>query len=80
MTNRPAEKVPFVYSFSGKSLTIGKHKIRLGIPEMNFIKPKSQLRSHIVIAVEIMFDSQFLSSGKMSFLRSLLLFFAFVEI
>ena len=44
-----AEKVPFVYSFSGKSLTIGKHKIRLGIPEMNFIKPKSRLRSHIVV-------------------------------
>ncbi len=44
-----AEKVPFVYSFSGKSLTIGKHKIRLGIPEMNFIQPKSKLRSHIVV-------------------------------
>ena len=45
----PAEKIPFVYSFSGKSLTIGKHKIRLGIPEMNFLQPKSKLRSHIVI-------------------------------
>ena len=44
-----AEKVPFVYSFSGKSLTIGKHKIRLGIPEMNFIQAKSKLRSHIVV-------------------------------
>ena len=45
----PAEKVPFVYSFSGKFLTIGKHKIGLGIPEMNFLQPKSQLRSHIVV-------------------------------
>ena len=45
----PAEKIPFVYSFSGKSLTIGKHKIRLGIPEMNFLQPKSKLRSHIVV-------------------------------
>ena len=45
----PAEKIPFVYSFSGKFLTIGKHKIRLGIPEMNFLQPKSKLRSHIVI-------------------------------
>ena len=45
----PSEKVPFVYSFSGKSLTIGKHKIRLGIPEMNFLHPKPNLRSHIVV-------------------------------
>jgi CRISPR-associated protein Cas6 len=49
MIRLPADKVPFVYSFSGKSLTIGKHKIRLGIPAMNFIQPKSKLRSHIVI-------------------------------
>ena len=45
----PAEKIPFVYSFSGKFLTIGKHKIRLGIPEMNFLQPKSKMRSHIVV-------------------------------
>lgn len=45
----PSDKVPFVYSFSGKSLTIGKHKIRLGIPEMGFLQPKSRLRSHIVV-------------------------------
>ncbi len=45
----PSEKIPFVYSFSGKSLTIGKHKIRLGIPEMNFLQPKPRLRSHIVV-------------------------------
>lgn len=45
----PSDKVPLIYSFSGKSLTIGKHKIRLGIPEMNFLQPKSTLRSHIVV-------------------------------
>ena len=45
----PAEKIPFVYSFGGKSFTIGKHKIRLGIPEMNFLQPKKKLRSHIVV-------------------------------
>jgi CRISPR-associated protein Cas6 len=49
MIRLPADKVPFVYSFSGKSLTIGKHKIRLGIPAINFIQPKSKLRSHIVV-------------------------------
>ena len=45
----PAEKIPFIYPFSGKFLTIGKHKIRLGIPEMNFLQPKSKIRSHIVV-------------------------------
>jgi CRISPR-associated protein Cas6 len=45
----PSDKIPFVYPFSGKSLTIGKHKIRLRIPEMNFLQPKSKLRSHIVV-------------------------------
>lgn len=45
----PSEKIPFVYSFSGKSLIIGKHKIRLGIPEMSFLQPKPRLRSHIVV-------------------------------
>ena len=45
----PAEKIPFVYSFGGQSLTIGKHKIRLGIPKMSFLQPKFKMRSHIVV-------------------------------
>lgn len=60
----PSEKVPFVYSFSGKSLTIGKHKIRLGIPEMNFIKPKSRLRSHIVLIRGYKEPNGFLEAAK----------------
>ena len=36
----PSEKIPFVYSFCGKSLTIGKHKIRLGIPDREFSATK----------------------------------------
>lgn len=60
----PAEKVPFVYSFSGKSFTIGKHKIRLGIPEMNFIKPKFQLRSHIVVIRGYEEPDTFLEAAK----------------
>jgi CRISPR-associated protein Cas6 len=45
----PSEKIPFVYSFAGKSFTIGNHQIRLGIPKMNFLQPKSKLRSHIAV-------------------------------
>ena len=60
----PSEKVPFVYSFSGKSLTIGKHKIRLGIPEMNFLQPKSRLRSHIVVIKGYQEPDSFLEAAK----------------
>ncbi|MGL6338022.1 MAG: type I-MYXAN CRISPR-associated protein Cas6/Cmx6 [Waterburya sp.] len=59
-----ADKIPFIYSFSGKSFTIGKHKIRLGIPEMNFIKPKSKLRSHIVIIRGYEESDTFLEAAK----------------
>ncbi|GAB4525437.1 MAG: type I-MYXAN CRISPR-associated protein Cas6/Cmx6 [Pleurocapsa sp.] len=60
----PSEKVPFVYTFSGKSLTIGKHKIRLGIPEMNFLQPKSVLRSHIVVIRGYEQPDTFLKAAK----------------
>ena len=60
----PAEKVPFVYSFSGKSLTIGKHKIRLGIPEMHFLQPKSKMRSHIVVIRGYELPDSFLSAAQ----------------
>ena len=60
----PAEKIPFVYSFSGKSLTIGKHKIRLGIPEMNFLQPKSKLKSHIVVIRGYEEPKTFLEAAK----------------
>ncbi|MDJ0596220.1 MAG: type I-MYXAN CRISPR-associated protein Cas6/Cmx6 [Pleurocapsa sp. MO_226.B13] len=60
----PSEKVPFVYSFGGKSLTVGKHKIRLGIPEMNFLQPKSRLRSHIVVIRGYEEPNGFLEAAK----------------
>lgn len=60
----PSEKVPFVYSFSGKSLTIGNHKIRLGIPNMNFLQPKSKMRSHIVVIRGYEEPKTFLEAAK----------------
>ncbi len=60
----PSEKIPFVYSFGGKSLTIGNHKIRLGIPEMNFLQPKSRMRSHIVVIRGYEQPDTFLEAAK----------------
>ena len=59
-----SEKVSFVYSFGGKSLTIGKRKIRLGIPEMNFLQPKLKLRSHIVVIRGYEEPNGFLEAAK----------------
>lgn len=44
----PADKIPLVYPFAGKLLTIGKHKIRLGIPQIYLLQPIRRLRSRIV--------------------------------
>ena len=60
----PSDKVPYVYSFGGKSLTIGRHKIRLGIPEMNFLQPKFRLRSHIVVIRGYQEPNGFLEAAK----------------
>lgn len=44
----PADKIPLVYPFAGKLLTIDKHKIHLGIPQMYLLEPARRLRSRIV--------------------------------
>lgn len=44
-----AQNLPLIYPLAGKSLTIGKHKIRLGIPEITLLKPLPVLRSHMVV-------------------------------
>lgn len=38
-----------VYPLAGKSLRIGKHTIRLGIPDICLLQPAEKLRSRIVI-------------------------------
>lgn len=45
----PWDQVPFAYGLAGKSLTIGTHTIRLGIPQIYLLKPSSRLRSRLVV-------------------------------
>ena len=45
----PADNIPLVYPFAGKSITIGKHRIRLGIPDIYLLQPVEHLRSRIVV-------------------------------
>ncbi|WP_071881451.1 type I-MYXAN CRISPR-associated protein Cas6/Cmx6 [Gloeothece verrucosa] len=35
----PINQVPLIYRLAGKTLTLNKHKIRLGLPESQFITP-----------------------------------------
>jgi CRISPR-associated protein Cas6 len=45
----PHEKIPLVYSLAGKALTIGKHTIRLGIPQIYLLQPSANLKARIVV-------------------------------
>lgn len=44
----PFDQVPLVYGLAGKALTIGKHTIRLGIPQIYLLQPCPNLKARIV--------------------------------
>lgn len=45
----PVNQVRLIYPLAGKSLRIGKHTIRLGIPDICLLQPAQKLRSRIVV-------------------------------
>jgi len=45
----PVTKIPLVYPLAGKHLTLGIHKVQLGIPTVHPLKPASHVRSRIVV-------------------------------
>lgn len=45
----PINQVPLIYRLAGKTLTLNKHKIRLGLPESQIITPHHHLYSRLVI-------------------------------
>lgn len=45
----PHEQLPLVYGLAGKALTIGKHTIRLGIPQIYLLQPSVNLKARIVV-------------------------------
>lgn len=60
----PGDKVPLVYPLAGKQLTIGKHSIRLGIPQIFVLQPAARLRSRIVIIKGFQEAETFLVAAK----------------
>lgn len=44
----PVSKIPLVYQLAGKHVSIGKHKIGIGIPVVYTLRPTKTLRARIV--------------------------------
>lgn len=44
----PIDKIPLVYRLAGKRISIGKHEIQIGIPEIYALRPSETLRARIV--------------------------------
>jgi CRISPR-associated protein Cas6 len=44
----PLEKVPTVYGLAGKKISMGKHSLRLGIPQIRMFKPSETLWARLV--------------------------------
>jgi CRISPR-associated protein Cas6 len=60
----PGNMVPAVYPLAGKSLTIGKHLIRLGIPQIFVVQPLPILRSRIVVIKGFQEPESFLKAAQ----------------
>ncbi len=44
----PVSLIPLVYPLAGKKLLLGKHEIKLGIPQMLCLQPADKLRARII--------------------------------
>ncbi|MEH2229757.1 MAG: type I-MYXAN CRISPR-associated protein Cas6/Cmx6 [Nostoc sp.] len=60
----PVDKISLIYPLAGKSLKIGKHTIRLGIPEIYLLEPAERLRSRIVIIQGYQEPESFLAAAQ----------------
>lgn len=60
----PLTKLPLVYPFAGKRLTIGIHPIAIGSPTMYGLKPASSLKARIVVIKGYMQVEEFLGAAQ----------------
>jgi CRISPR-associated protein Cas6 len=60
----PVDQVHLVYPLANKSLRIGKHTIRLGIPDICLLQPASRLRSRIVVIKGYEEEEGFLAAAQ----------------
>jgi CRISPR-associated protein Cas6 len=60
----PHEQIPLVYGLAGKALTIGKHTIRLGIPQIDLLQPSANLKARIVVIKGYQEPESFLEAAQ----------------
>lgn len=60
----PVTKIPLVYALAGKRLRLGEHEVQLGIPIIQTLKPRSNLRSRIVTIKGYQEPESFLEAAK----------------
>lgn len=58
------DKISLVLPLAGKSLTIGSHKIQLGIPQIFPLRPFEQLRARLVTIKKFQEPDPFLEAAK----------------
>lgn len=60
----PASHIPLVYQLAGKTLHIGKHEIRVGIPTISMLQAASALKARIVTIKNGMEVDSFLNAAR----------------
>lgn len=45
----PIPQIPLIYRLAGKSIRLGIHEIKIGIPKIFMLKPVDKLKSRIVV-------------------------------
>jgi CRISPR-associated protein Cas6 len=60
----PVDQVRLVYPLASKSLRVGKHTIRLGIPDICLLQPAEKLRSRIVVIKGYEQEEGFLAAAQ----------------
>lgn len=63
----PVNQVRLVYPLACKSLKIGKHTIRLGIPDICLLQPAEKLQSRIVVIKNYEEAEEFLAAAQRQF-------------
>ncbi|MGK7941301.1 MAG: type I-MYXAN CRISPR-associated protein Cas6/Cmx6 [Crocosphaera sp.] len=60
----PINQAPLIYRLAGKTFNLNQHKIRLGLPESQFLTPHPHLHSHLVVIRGFDNPQPFLEAGQ----------------
>lgn len=58
----PVSQVPLVYKLAGNQVSVGRHPIKIGIPQISFLEPAQRLKARIVTIKNSWEPDKFLAS------------------